>query len=133
VTAQFAFSANGVHGIEHESESVYPGAVCFYIAVLRSHKNFCGMFAVYLVGRGHRTEDTTFKTPNGLFSFVPFQLASAGQYILLHAIFRRLSQLHKNNYPHRLSRRQLKSVKLFNNGGPARRRTLKDNDARVNL
>jgi hypothetical protein len=67
----------------------------------------CINVAMYLVGRGHGTEDTTFKTSNGLFSFVPFQLASARQSILLHAIFRRSGQQQKTNYLHLLSRRQL--------------------------
>jgi hypothetical protein len=68
---------------------------------------FCIMFAIYINGRGHRTEDTAFKTPNRVFSLVPFQLASARQPIRLHTIVRRLRQQHKNNYLHLLTRRQL--------------------------
>jgi hypothetical protein len=96
VAAQIAFCADCVHCIERES--LYPGAACVYITVLhyvpkRFLYNLCGASR----GPGHRTDDTTFKKPNGLSSFVPFQFASTRQSIFLHAIVRSSSLQHRNN------------------------------------
>jgi hypothetical protein len=72
VAAPIAFCADCVHTIERES--LYPGAACVYITVphyvpKKNLYTLCGISR----GPGHRTDDATSKTPNGLFSSVPFQ------------------------------------------------------------